>query len=318
MLGWLVCWKLPRSAQLEVTTICNLSCPLCTTHVAPRDVRQLSQAHIENVTAGCGHRLKVVNFHLLGEPLMHRDLFRFVRHCEAAGVRTTFSTNGMLIDRHVDELIDSGLSFLSIAIDGANAADYGRYRIGGDWEKVVRNTRALLAARRARGVSHPVIQVQMVMFSYNEDNERACRAFLADLGADIVSFKRPSYIAESTQASERFLAQVDHHGAAERRFARPIGDPAKLYRNLRMCPQLERATVLSDGKVVACCMDANGETAFGNVNETPFRSLWRGPAHRDLVARFMRRDLSTCEHCTLGYRDLDAEPAPLADDAPAG
>lgn len=302
MVNALVRFKLPSSAQVEVTTACNLRCPLCTTHDTPRGARHLAHDQVARVVQGCGRRLKLISFHLLGEPLLNRGLFDFVRTCEQAGVRTTFSTNGMLLHRHIDEILDSGLEYISVAIDGANAEDYARYRLGGDFDTVVRNIRMLVEARRARGSAFPQIQVQMVMFSYNEDNEAEARAFLDGLGADVVSLKRPAYVARPTEAAQAFWAQVDHENA-ERRFARPTQRPERLYRNQPMCPQLERATVLSDGSVVACCLDARGETAFGNLHDSTFEAIWHGEEHRRVLERFQRRELSTCAYCTLGFQE---------------
>jgi MoaA/NifB/PqqE/SkfB family radical SAM enzyme len=304
LLAALTCWKLPRSVQLEVTTACNLRCPLCPTHETPRGGSRLALAAVENVVRGAGRRLKVANFHVLGEPLLNRELFAMVRHCERRGVRTSFSTNGMLLDRRLDALLDSGLSHVSIAVDGQTPEEHARYRAGGDLDVVLRNLRALLEARRARGASKPVVQVRMIMFSYNEAREAEARDFLESLGADSVSLKRPSYDALPTYAARAFLAGVDT--SAARRWARPAVAPDRLYRNQRMCPQLERPTVLSDGSLVACCMDAMGETAFGNVNDARFRALWRGRAHREVVASFLRRELPLCSRCTL----TDHDPPP--------
>lgn len=298
-LGAIVRLKMPRSAQLEVTTACNLRCPLCTTHDVERSPKQLTLDHVRNVVRNAGRRLKVVSFHLLGEPLLHPQLFEFVAYCARSGVRTTFSTNGMLLDRKIEEILDSGLTQISIAIDGSNSEDYAKYRIGGRFDTVVRNTRMLIEARRRRGANHPRIQVQMVMFSYNEDKENEAIAFLSGLGADQISLKRPSYSNPERQESNRFLDQVDHRNP-ERRYARATESPERLYRNRRMCPQLERAVVLSDGRMVACCMDSTGATTFGNLNEAEFDDIWRGREHRCVLERFARRELPICQNCTLG------------------
>ena len=292
-------WNLPHSAQLEVTTACNLHCPLCTTHDTARGISRLSLENVKDVVRGCGKSLKVVSLHVLGEPLMHKELFDFIRHCASHGVNTTFSTNGMLLGRHVEDVLDSGLSLISIAIDGADQADYAKYRLGGDFDTVVRNARALVEAKRARGASQPVIQVQMVMFSYNEDREAEARAFLESLGADVVSLKRPAYLAPASPSARSFWDKVDMRDEG-RRWTRPVTSAARLYRNQRVCPQLERATILSDGSVVACCIDAEGNTAFGNLNRQDFRSIWRGEEHRRVIEKFMRHELQPCHFCTLG------------------
>ncbi|MCB9899696.1 MAG: radical SAM protein, partial [Planctomycetes bacterium] len=298
LLARVVSWKMPRSAQVEVTTHCNLRCPLCVTHDVERGPRPLDERVIDGLHAACGSRLKNVALHLLGEPLVHPRLFDMVRAAAAHGVATSFSTNGMLLGKHVDDVLDSGLSFLSVAIDGVDQRSYSAYRWGGDLDVVVANVRALLAERARRGRRLPVVQVQMVMFPYNEDDEERALAFLRGLGADVVSLKRPSYDAPDKPAARAFLRDVDAGGTG-RRWARLSLPTEALFRNRPMCPQLERATILSDGRAVACCLDPLGETAYGNVHDTPFARLWRGDARRALVRRFLRRELDICQRCTL-------------------
>lgn len=304
----LLALKRPRSAQLEATTACNLHCPLCVTHDLPRGRSVLTRAAVLNVLRGAGSRLKSVSFHVMGEPLLNPELPAMIADCEARGVRTSFSTNGMLLDRHVDALLDARLTYLSVAVDGATPEDYACYRKGGELDTVVANTRALVAARDARGLDRPTVQAQMVMFSYNEDREAEARAFLEGIGADVVSFKRPSYAGRDTEAAHEFLELVDHADDT-RRYARPASRPEKLYRNQRVCPQLEHPTVLSDGSLVACCLDAVGDTRYADLNRDDFAAAWRGPARRELLRRFLRKELPVCAHCTLAFHDEDSSPA---------
>lgn len=308
----LVRHKMPRSGQVEATVACNLRCPLCVTHLVPRKSPHMGLAEVDNVLEGCSSRLRYLNFHLQGEPLLNRDLFELIRRCSERGVETSFGTNGMLLDRFIDEILDSGLSRISIAIDGADAETYDKYRIGGDFEQVVHNVKALLEAKRARGSATPTVQLQTVMFSYNEDTRQRVVEFLDDLEPDEVALKQPSYFFDLSQseklgaepieseraeeAAKEFLEKVDT--SPDRQFVRDDENP-ELYRHRKLCPQLERASILSDGRVVACCMDAVGATCFGNVQDEPFRKIWSGPKHKAVLSDFMDRKLDLCNHCTL-------------------
>ncbi len=302
-LSSLVRRKLPKLATLEVTTACNLHCPLCFTHEHERSERMLKEEHVESVLSACGKRLKFVCFHMQGEPMVHRQLFEFVRRCASTGIGTGFSSNGMLIDRYLSEIFDSGLSYLSVAIDGCDAEDYDKYRQGGDFERVVGGVRKLVSERKSRGLDHPTLQVQAIMFPYNEDREQELCAFLDSLGADDVRLKNPTYGARGSdiELSPQSLAFLELTGAdrEERKYARPRSQSGELFRNKRICPLLERAAVLSDGRIVACCMDSLGMTCFGDLNEESFADAWRGPRHQQLLDDFMGDGLELCSHCNL-------------------
>lgn len=312
---WLLA-RLPRAVNAEATTACNLACPLCPTHIVPRAHRYLKELHVERLAAG-NPALRSVCFHVMGEPLLHPRLFEFVARLRALGVQSHFGTNGVLLARRIDEVLRSGLASISVAIDGADARDHARYRQGADLDAVIAGTKQLLAERRRRGLSAPHVQVKAVMFAYNEEREDDVRATLASVGADSVQLKHPSYFTDDEawhggesrvdpQKSARAIARARafvrevRPDARPRRWSRP-DDPADplLARNQRMCPQLARATVLADGRVVPCGMDALGSEAFGSLEDQTLVEIWRGPARRALLRRFRERRLDLCRLCTL-------------------
>ena len=291
---------LPTELTLEATTACNLRCPLCPTHETPRGYRYLTPVQVKAILESTAAPIKRVGFHMLGEPLMNKQLFALVRICADRGIKTYFSTNGMLVDRYVEDIFSSGLNVISFALDGIHSEDYARYRIGGDLDTVIANIRMLIAEKKKRRARRPRIDVKCVMFSYNEDKEAEIVSFLERLGADSFTLKRPNYqrFDELGEKPNDFLDLVDHTNK-ERKYARSL-DPSLLYRNQPICPNLTRAWVHSDGSLVACCGDPMGETTFGNVDDKPFEEIWRSDAHRDVVRRFIEGKIEVCKECELG------------------
>ncbi|QDU69688.1 radical SAM/SPASM domain-containing protein [Engelhardtia mirabilis] len=357
--GALVARRLPRFANLEVTTQCNLRCPLCPTHLVPRESRFLSRDQAFDVLESTRGSLAEISFHIQGEPTVHPELFEIVARCRELGVKSWLGTNGMLVGQKLEAILASGLSGISIDIDGADALDYSRYRRGGDFERVVGGVRRLVEARSARGAREPVVQLQAILFPYNLPRREELRVLFRSLGADRIRFKRPSYFhdysrgealgvrldpqlrARTEVAAAQFVESIGvgagSHGqdagsggggsgkdgstgassdGDERDGAGPNGPTpgaapdqgsrqvpergGRFYRNRRFCPQLEHASILSDGRVVACCMDALGTTTFGNLAQENFADIWRGRRHAEVVARFVRRELPLCRSCTLG------------------
>ncbi|MFT5731462.1 MAG: MoaA/NifB/PqqE/SkfB family radical SAM enzyme [Planctomycetota bacterium] len=308
-------WRLPRVLNLESTTACNLACALCPTHMLGRSTRFLKDEHVQQILKG-NHALRSVCFHVMGDPLIHPDLFDHVREFSSRGVETHFGTNGMrMVGKSLDEMIDSGLTSVSIALDGANAEDYVRYRRRGDFDTVVANTRALIERKKERGAREPRVQLQTIMFSYNEDNEDNVKEFLASFDADEVTLKRPSYfndydawksaetdvepikISRTVEYGEEFLETVDHEDDS-RRYVRPREDSDQsLLRNQRMCPQLEKATILCDGRVTACCMDVDGRVVLGSLEDETLAEIWRGKKRAKAIQDFRERKMELCKVC---------------------
>ncbi len=311
--------RMPHRSQIEVTSACNLKCPLCITHQVRRRTQWLREDYLRDVLESCGGVLKSVTLNMQGDALMHPRIFKLVKMCEDAGANTHMFTNGMLLDRRMDELFESRLSAIVIALDGYDAESYSRYRKNGDFDQVVANVRKLVAEKRRLGSDRPVIEVQTVMFSYNEPKEKEILEFLNELGADRVALKPPSYFflfdpgpdvdvdvsPEQKAAAREFLDGV-HPEQQARKYQRAEDTNAPtLFRNQRICPQFEQLNVLSDGRVVGCCSDHTGKEVIGDLSQQSLKEIWTGPERKRLLERFQRRELPLCSYCPLGPHRRD-------------
>ncbi len=160
-----------------------------------------------------------------------------------------------------------------------------------------------MAEGARRGGAAPFVQLQTIMFPYNEAREDEVVAFLESFGADDLRLKRPSYCAEGGgfELTEEAAAFLDVAGPERerQRWSRAAPGAGVRYRDRRVCPQLTRATVLSDGRVVACCMDSTGATAFGELEDESLAEIWRGPRRRAVLEALLQERLELCEHCDL-------------------
>src|SRR4029450_4091466 len=64
--------------------------------------------------------LEQVTLQGLGEPLLHPDLAGMIRAAKDRGLTGGVNTNGTLLTgRRIDELLDSGVDWLHVSVDGA-------------------------------------------------------------------------------------------------------------------------------------------------------------------------------------------------------
>lgn len=115
------CGRLVKSLRISVTDRCNLRCTYC----LPRAVRFGSTAELLSfddivrvVRAAC--RLGIAHVRLTGgEPLVRPDIPELVARLKReTGVReVALTTNGVLLERHVDALAKAGLDRLTVSVD---------------------------------------------------------------------------------------------------------------------------------------------------------------------------------------------------------
>jgi radical SAM protein with 4Fe4S-binding SPASM domain len=231
--------QLPRELQVEVTGACNLRCRMCLVRYAPAVGRREGALAYEDFLALVDGlpELRRVTLQGLGEPLLSPHLVDMVRHAAAHGIEVGFNTNGTLLGRDVaHELVEAGLGWLHVSLDGAVPATYEDVRHGtgmaprpGQFERVVGNLRGLVAARATRGASSPRIQLVFVAMRRNVRELPALVRLAADVGVDEVWVQNLSHTFSDTDPSGRY-AEMRAYAADEALFDRGDEEAASMGR----------------------------------------------------------------------------------------
>src|SRR5512138_1190406 len=149
---------LPDALQLEVTSACNLRCAMCLVRYRP-PVNKITgampvatfRALVDDLPG-----LRQLTLQGLGEPLLAPDLLPMVRYAKERGVRVGFNSNATLLSRRrAEELVDAGLDWLHVSLDGADAATFEAIRDGASFQTVVGNLAGLVEAKQASGGDAP-------------------------------------------------------------------------------------------------------------------------------------------------------------------
>lgn len=281
---------LPVTAMIEVSSRCNLRCPLCSVgrRALPRwnDMPLATFARIVRRLAPAVRRLAL---HNLGEPLLHRELPELVRVARAAGIPAVFLSTNLAVEvpERVRALAESGVREIVCSLDAGTAATYPVYRVGGDWSTVLANLDTLRAARERLGPAAPRIRLQFLLFRHNLDERTAFRelAHRYQVGYEIK-------VASAPRGSEHWLPEdAGWHRASRESDHGWCSRP------------WQHTTVLSDGTVVPCCKDADGAHALGNAAEQDFDEIWGSARFQAFRATMMadKSQISLCRNCPGGW-----------------
>jgi MoaA/NifB/PqqE/SkfB family radical SAM enzyme len=94
-----------------------------------------------------------------------------------------------LTDANCKKTIESGLSRLIISIDGVKQESYGKYRIGGNLDKVIDGTKNMVKWKKATGSKTPFIIWQFIVFGHNEGEIEEIRQLAKEVGVDHLALK---------------------------------------------------------------------------------------------------------------------------------
>lgn len=280
---------------LEVVNYCNLRCPACGWHTTmTREKRKLLPEEFTRIFEQISPYAKSISFYVMGEPLLNEHLFDYILTAHNAGIRTAFSTNGMLLGEHIDDIFRSGLDYIQVALDGMDADSHERYRIGSDFSLIVENLRLLASEKKTRGSERPDIQIQTLITRQNEYQLPEFRKFADELGVGFHSKLMMFGKTEDVIDKNRPIFEPE-----QKKYQRLGNSGLSYYKDMTPCPQLNGMTILCNGDVVPCCYDYDGKVVLGNLVHQTWEEVVNGDAIKEFRREQKKRTASLCASCDL-------------------
>ena len=136
----------PIQIDFELNYSCNFTCAMCSWSAENKSNKGKNTWLDFNifksvVSEGVKKGLKAVRLNHINEPLIRKDIIKFIEFAKQAGVLDIYlSTNGALLTKDISEkLINSGLTRLQISLDAHTSKTFNVIRQGGDFEKIKKN-----------------------------------------------------------------------------------------------------------------------------------------------------------------------------------
>ncbi len=300
----------PYILTIEPTNRCNLKCAQCATGTGKltRPLENMPFSTFENIIDELKNELCYIVLFNQGEPFINRELINCIKYAKKHCIYVISSTNGHFLheEKICRKLIFSGLDQLIISLDGADQQTYQKYRTGGNFERVIEGIKNLVRIKRKMGKRIPLISLQFLVMRHNEHQISAIKKLGQDLKVDKILFKTVQ--VESVANVNEFLPL----NQKRRRYIREEDQLILQNSNRMFCSRLwASATILSDGAVVPCCFDKNGQFTFGKVNgQTNFTQIWSSERYEKFRRHFTNRgnrasqqkSIHICKNCTQGQK----------------
>ncbi|MEW5895216.1 MAG: radical SAM protein [Candidatus Omnitrophota bacterium] len=169
--------ELPVNLNLEPGNGCSLKCPGCLEPKVPGVMDFEDYRRIIDQFPAINH----IEFYNSGEPLLNKELSRFIDYAKGKGASKTDICTSLNIDNDdlIEKLCSSMLDKLIVSLDGADAETYKKYKKRGDFELVMRNLNKIKSLK-----PNFDLVLQFIPLSVNEHQIDKMIGFAKDIGAD--------------------------------------------------------------------------------------------------------------------------------------
>jgi MoaA/NifB/PqqE/SkfB family radical SAM enzyme len=178
-----------RKVYVEITSLCNLDCPMCVRHGWDDPLGQMPLERywrlLDGLPSGAPDSV-TVTLGGFGEPLVHPEWRRMILLARNRKVRVEIVTNGLLLDAAAASgMVEAGVAQVSVSVDGGDAATYARMR-GAPPDSAIAAVHRLLDARR-QARQHMAVGVAAVATRSSVASLPALLDWASDLKLDFVS-----------------------------------------------------------------------------------------------------------------------------------
>ncbi len=299
----------PRLVQIGITDRCNYRCLMCPDHSPlvpglPSEGQraQMSLAVLQGllddlVLLGGTRWIDLVG---IGEPLLHPDFMDWAGQIKQAGFGLCLSTNGSLLDEEkARRLADIGLDRINVSINAGSDEVYTQVHPGAPAavrQRILASLKAMNARCDEIGRRRPALALSAVVFNATYRDLLPIVRSAAEVSAEYLHFHQMTTVPateglalgpEESQQARDAMREVGKLASELR-----VGTNASTFlteERLDLCRDAYRrircyaghvfTRILADGQVRFCC---GCDWTAGNLNEQPFRRIWRSRAYRGM------------------------------------
>jgi radical SAM protein with 4Fe4S-binding SPASM domain len=244
----------------------------------------MTREEFSRVLDALSEQTQYLYYHLMGEPLTHPQLPEFLRMAGERGYRSILTTNGTLLDRCGDTLLEAGVHKVNLSLHS--------------FEEETGEAHARYLCRVADFAKKAAERGVIVVFRLWN---RGFDGGKNDVTLALLREQIPGEWAEHTRG-----IKIRDHLYLEwgERFEWPDRE-ADVKGERFFCYGLkDQFGILSDGTVVPCCLDSDGVINLGNIFEEELPDILNSPRARAIVEGFRcgKASEELCRRCGYAQR----------------
>lgn len=285
----------PLLVDLELASACNLKCPMCYT-ITDEFKSKVTKGFMDfdlfkKVVDEIAGKVFSLRLSLRGEATLHPNFIECIKYAKDKGIKeiSTLTHGGNLNLDFFTRAVEAGIDWFTISIDGVDE-EYNKIRKPLKFEDTLKRLQDIKKYKDENGLIKPVIKIQGIWPAIRPNPTKYYET-LAPL-VDLISYNPLiDYLRKDTEI------------VYEENFA---------------CPQLyQRIVVGSDGQVMMCSNDEDGEEIIGDAYKESIHEIWHGEKLNKIRDIHNQKNgfksMDVCKLCYYPRKMIPDEPAKVGD-----
>jgi MoaA/NifB/PqqE/SkfB family radical SAM enzyme len=244
-------------AYVEIINTCNMHCSFC--HGTKRESRAMSLGEFARIVGNLRGVTEYLYLHVLGEPLTHPMLPTFIEYATKSGFKVAITTNGTLLSKLGEALINSGVYKVNISLHS-----FERYGSQKAQNNYISSCIAFADEASRRGV----LCVLRLWNKVNQEN-----SIEEKLNDYTLALLREHFGNDWSFGARGARIRNKLHLEYGERFEWPDSNNESLGERVFCHGLSDHFGILCDGTVIPCCLDADGAIPLGNIFESDIRTI---------------------------------------------
>lgn len=244
-------------AYVEIINTCNMHCSFC--HGTKRENRAMSLGEFARIVGNLRGVTEYLYLHVLGEPLTHPMLPTFIEYATKSGFKVAITTNGTLLSKLGEALINSGVYKVNISLHS-----FERYGSQEAQNNYISSCIAFADEASRRGV----LCVLRLWNKVNQEN-----SIEEKLNDYTLALLREHFGNDWSFGARGARIRNKLHLEYGERFEWPDSNNESLGERVFCHGLSDHFGILCDGTVIPCCLDADGAIPLGNIFESDIRTI---------------------------------------------
>ena len=288
--------KAPISVVWEITNNCNFFCPHCRAY----QEYEKEDEEIENKIIDELIKSEVLLVNISGgEPLLNPRIFEIVRKLTDNNIHVGISTNGWFYEKYRKKILDSGVKFVQVSLDGPKEKHEKFRGIEGSYDRAIK-------ALRIAKEDGMFTQMNVTITSNNIDTLKWNYDMAKDLGINRIFYRRvvPSGKAEENryvlpEKEKYYNSIVELAKLSDDILMVSIDDPilpvlmGTTNENYLGCGAgINNLGISSDANVYPCIFLRE---KLGNLKKDSLIDIWN---NNDILKKLRNRKINVCGECS--------------------